>query len=134
LHPTPNLEHQASVFIPHDRMAQLYPEVLGSLFIAFYNSQGHLPPRRANNAGFNIKTTCISPQSVFMCFTWLSQYIAIISLKTVTQLVFIIGMYTCLVIQKLNSILMKFVLQRVKKLLNNFFYGVLMIVYYTPDY
>jgi hypothetical protein len=26
---------------PSDRVAQLYPQAMGSLFIAFYNSQGY---------------------------------------------------------------------------------------------
>jgi hypothetical protein len=42
LRPTPNLEYQVSVLMLHsDRMAQLYPQVLGSLFVAFYDSQGY---------------------------------------------------------------------------------------------
>jgi hypothetical protein len=37
-----NLEGQVSVFIsPRNRMAQLYPRALGSLFVASYYSQGH---------------------------------------------------------------------------------------------
>jgi hypothetical protein len=41
LRPTPNLEDQVSVFIfSNDRVARLYPQTLGSLFIAFYYSQG----------------------------------------------------------------------------------------------
>jgi hypothetical protein len=36
------MEDQTSVFMsPSDRVAQLYPEALGSLFVAFYNSQGY---------------------------------------------------------------------------------------------
>jgi hypothetical protein len=38
----PNLEGQVPVFIsPRNRVAQLYPQALGSLFIASYNSQGY---------------------------------------------------------------------------------------------
>jgi hypothetical protein len=39
---SPNLEDQVSVFMfPSDRAAQLYPQVPGSLFVAFYDSQGY---------------------------------------------------------------------------------------------
>jgi hypothetical protein len=42
LHPTPNLEDQVPVFIsPSDKVAQLYPQAPGSLFVAFYVSRGH---------------------------------------------------------------------------------------------
>jgi hypothetical protein len=38
--PPPNLEGQVPVFIsPRNRVAQLYPQALGSLFVASYNSQ-----------------------------------------------------------------------------------------------
>jgi hypothetical protein len=38
----PNLEGQAPVFIsPRNRVAKLYPQALGSLFIASYGSQGY---------------------------------------------------------------------------------------------
>jgi hypothetical protein len=38
----PNLEGQVPVFIsPRKRMAQLYPQALGSLFFASYDSQGY---------------------------------------------------------------------------------------------
>jgi hypothetical protein len=36
--PTPNLEDQASVFMtPGDRVAQLYPEALGTILVAFHD-------------------------------------------------------------------------------------------------
>jgi hypothetical protein len=39
---SPNLEGQVPVFIsPRNRMARLYPQVLGSLFVASYDSQGY---------------------------------------------------------------------------------------------
>jgi hypothetical protein len=39
---TLNLVDQVSVFTsPSDRMAQLYPHALGSLFVAFYDLQGY---------------------------------------------------------------------------------------------
>jgi hypothetical protein len=39
---TPNLEGQVPVFIsPRIRVAQFYPQVLGSLLIVFYDSQGY---------------------------------------------------------------------------------------------
>jgi hypothetical protein len=39
---SPNMEGQVPVFIsPGNRVAQLYPQALGSLFIASYNSQGY---------------------------------------------------------------------------------------------
>jgi hypothetical protein len=38
----PNLEAQVPVFIsPKNRVAQLYPQALGSLFVASYDSQGY---------------------------------------------------------------------------------------------
>jgi hypothetical protein len=38
----PILENQVCVFIsPSDGVAQLYPQALGSLFVAFYDSQGY---------------------------------------------------------------------------------------------
>jgi hypothetical protein len=38
----PNLEGQVPVFIsPRNRMAQLYPRALGSIFVASYDSQGY---------------------------------------------------------------------------------------------
>jgi hypothetical protein len=45
---SPNLEGQVSLFLsPRNRVAQLYPQVLGSLFVSFYDSQGYgggIPP------------------------------------------------------------------------------------------
>jgi hypothetical protein len=39
---TPNLEDQAFVFMsPSDRVAQLYPQAPGSLFVVLYDSQGY---------------------------------------------------------------------------------------------
>jgi hypothetical protein len=39
---SPNLEGQVPVFIsPRNRVAKLYPLALGSLFVAFYGSQGY---------------------------------------------------------------------------------------------
>jgi hypothetical protein len=39
---SPNLEGQVPVFIsPRNRVARLYPQALGSLFVASYNSQGY---------------------------------------------------------------------------------------------
>jgi hypothetical protein len=38
---SPNFEGQVPIFIsPRNRVAQLYPRALGSLFVAFYDSQG----------------------------------------------------------------------------------------------
>jgi hypothetical protein len=52
---SPNLEGQVPVFIfPRNRVAQLYPRALGSLFVAFYDSQGcrgGIPTRL--HTGFN---------------------------------------------------------------------------------
>jgi hypothetical protein len=40
---SPNLEGQVPVFItPRNRVAQLYPQALGSLFVASYDSQGYV--------------------------------------------------------------------------------------------
>jgi hypothetical protein len=37
-----NLEGQVHIFIfPRKRVAQLYPQALGSLFVAYYDSQGY---------------------------------------------------------------------------------------------
>jgi hypothetical protein len=45
LHPTHNLERQVSVFMsPSDRVAQLCPQVSGSIFAAFYDSHSNQPP------------------------------------------------------------------------------------------
>jgi hypothetical protein len=42
LRSTPNLEDQVIVFMsPSDRVAQSYPQAPGSLFVAFYKSQGY---------------------------------------------------------------------------------------------
>jgi hypothetical protein len=39
---SPNLEGQVPVFIsPRNRVAQLYPQAMGSLFVASYDSQGY---------------------------------------------------------------------------------------------
>jgi hypothetical protein len=39
---SPNLEGQVHVFIsPRNRVAQLYPQALGSFFVAFYDSKGY---------------------------------------------------------------------------------------------
>jgi hypothetical protein len=38
----PNLKCQVPIFISHtNRVAQLYPQALGSLFVASYDSQGY---------------------------------------------------------------------------------------------
>jgi hypothetical protein len=38
----PNLEDQVPVILsPRNRVPQLYPQALGSLFVAFYDSQGY---------------------------------------------------------------------------------------------
>jgi hypothetical protein len=52
----PNLEGQVPDFIsPRNRVAQLYPQVLGSLFIASYESQGYDGDIRFRlHAGFSI--------------------------------------------------------------------------------
>jgi hypothetical protein len=43
---SPDLEGQVSVFIsPRNRVARLYPQALGSLFVASCDSQGYQPPR-----------------------------------------------------------------------------------------
>jgi hypothetical protein len=42
LRQTPNLEYKVPVFMsPSDRRVQLYPQAPGSLFVAFYWSQGY---------------------------------------------------------------------------------------------
>jgi hypothetical protein len=39
---SPNLEDQVTVFVsPRSRVAQYYPQALGSLFVASYDSQGY---------------------------------------------------------------------------------------------
>jgi hypothetical protein len=48
---SPNLEDQVPLFIsPRNREAQLYPQALGSLFVASYKSQGYhggIEPQKA---------------------------------------------------------------------------------------
>jgi hypothetical protein len=40
---TPNLEDKVSVFMSiSDKVVQLYLQAEGSLFVAFYNSQGYM--------------------------------------------------------------------------------------------
>jgi hypothetical protein len=42
LRPTSNLEDQVPVFMsPSDRVAQIYIQAPGSLFVAFYHTQGY---------------------------------------------------------------------------------------------
>jgi hypothetical protein len=42
MRPSPNLEDRVPVFMsPSDRVAQLYPQAPGSLFIVFDDSQGY---------------------------------------------------------------------------------------------
>jgi hypothetical protein len=44
---SPNLEGQVPVFIsPRNRVAQLYPQLLGSLFVASHDLQGYGPHRK----------------------------------------------------------------------------------------
>jgi hypothetical protein len=63
---SPNLEGQVPVFIfPMNRVAQLYPQALGSLFITSYNSQGygkgirpHLHPQETSRRNVRIEICC----------------------------------------------------------------------------
>jgi hypothetical protein len=42
LHPTPSLKDLVSIFkSPSGRVAQLHPQAPGSIFVTFYDSQGH---------------------------------------------------------------------------------------------
>jgi hypothetical protein len=59
----PNLEGQVPVFIsPRNRVAQLYPQALGSLFVISYDSQGYGGGVRTGlHRGFTILVTLASP-------------------------------------------------------------------------
>jgi hypothetical protein len=55
---SPNLEGSVPVFIsPRNRVAQLYPQTLSSLFVASYDSQGY---------GGGIRT-CLHAEIAFKC-------------------------------------------------------------------
>jgi hypothetical protein len=56
--PPPNLEGQVPIFIPRNRIAQLYPQALGSLFVASYDSQGY-----GGGIGPRLHTGCIALKS-----------------------------------------------------------------------
>jgi hypothetical protein len=66
---SPNLEVQVSVFIsPRNMVAQLYPQALGSLFVASYNSQGYgggIRPRLRTGLGFVILTAEVINNTTF---------------------------------------------------------------------
>jgi hypothetical protein len=57
----PNLEGQVLVFIsPRNRVAQLYPRALGSLFLASYDSQGYVGSIRTRlHTGLHPQTACL---------------------------------------------------------------------------
>jgi hypothetical protein len=71
---SPNLEGQIPVFIsPTSRVAQLYPQALGSLFVASYNSQDYgggirtrlhtgLPEHKTRNAEDIVACTAVAMQ------------------------------------------------------------------------
>jgi hypothetical protein len=56
---SPNLEGQVPVFIsPRNRVAQLYPQALGSLFVASYDSQGYCGGIRTRlHTGIKVRVT-----------------------------------------------------------------------------
>jgi hypothetical protein len=101
---SPNLEGQVPVFIyPRNRVAHLYPQALGSLFVASYDSQGYgegIRPRlHTGSQLLNYSSTLYSPSRttqktslpllrvlslpVYSAVTWqwvcMSQYISWIS-------------------------------------------------------
>jgi hypothetical protein len=56
---SPNLEGQATVFVyPRNRVARLYPQALGSLFVASYGSRGYdggIRPRLHTRSAFWVR-------------------------------------------------------------------------------
>jgi hypothetical protein len=59
---SPNLEGQIPVFIsPRNRVSQLYPQALGSLFVASYDSQGY---------GGGIQTCLHAGSSCYIALGW----------------------------------------------------------------
>jgi hypothetical protein len=69
--PTPNLEGQVSVFMsPSDRVAKIYPEAPGYLFVTFYSSQGYgggiLTCLHMGDPRYNVTFFCTTfPQNIF---------------------------------------------------------------------
>jgi hypothetical protein len=61
---SPNMEGQVHLFIsPRNRVAQLYPHALGSLFVTSYDSQGYgggILPRSSSTSGLNLYVVEIS--------------------------------------------------------------------------
>jgi hypothetical protein len=59
---SPNLEGQVLVFIyPRNRVAQLYLQALGSLFVASYDSQGYREPELLYNWRFTANHFVLAP-------------------------------------------------------------------------
>jgi hypothetical protein len=58
---SPNRDGQVPVFIsPRDRVARLYTQALGSIFVAFYDSQGYgggIRPRLDTDSGLSYLTS-----------------------------------------------------------------------------
>ena len=66
---------------------------------------------------FNIKDVCFCPHSVFMCFVWVSEQTAIISLYNINWLVFITEtecVYCAVRTVALNVIQVRFVIYKTK--------------------
>jgi hypothetical protein len=65
----PNLEGQVPVFISHrNRVAQLYPQALGSIFVASYDSQAYGGGFVASNApAYNISARTTYKTPFFFC-------------------------------------------------------------------
>jgi hypothetical protein len=102
---SPNLESQVPVFTsPRNRVAQLYPQALGSLCVAFFVSQGYgggIRTRLHSGRPFKARwLLCISPaltysksticpHSVFVLSIWFSQWTATVSANSINRLVFV---------------------------------------------
>jgi hypothetical protein len=76
---SPNLEGQVPVFIsPRNRVAQLYPQALGSLFVTSYDSQGygggirtrlHMGVYKYVPPAINLNTCILSTECIYVLRT-----------------------------------------------------------------
>jgi hypothetical protein len=60
------------LYPPRDRVVQSYPQPLGLLFFASYDSQGYawgIPPRQNTEVGFEVLTAVVMNSSVFLNIT-----------------------------------------------------------------
>jgi hypothetical protein len=65
---SPDLEGHVPVFIsPRNRVPQLYPHILGALFVASYNSQGSVGGIRPRLHTALLITSLHGPRKKFLC-------------------------------------------------------------------